>query len=297
MENNILFEIQNLECQYKSNPRPILEIESLKINKGEITFFIGTSGSGKSTILEAMGLMNDPIKFSKESIFNFYPINGENNYNYFDLWKNKTVISKIRRNHFSFIFQSNNLFNSLNGHQNVILPYLLRGKTKQEALRECNNILNDILSDLNLSEKEIENINISEISGGQKQRLAFARGIITQYDVLFADEPTGNLDWYNARYIMRKLINRKNPDSSVIIVSHDISLATEFADKIVFIERNETKVNGGKIFSYGKINKSGIFRKQEEKWINGDNQEMENNNLKDYLKNKFIPKENSENKE
>ena len=288
--SNILFEIKNLECQYKSNPRPILEIDSLDIKKGEITFFIGTSGSGKSTILEAMGLMNDPIKQSKDSIFKFHPINNSNSYNYFDLWKNKKEISKIRRNHFSFIFQSNNLFNSLNGHQNVILPYLLRGKNKFEALKECNDILNDILSDLNLSKKEIENINISEISGGQKQRLAFARGIITKYDVLFADEPTGNLDWYNARYIMNKLINRKNTESSVIIVSHDISLATEYADKIVFIERHETKIDENKIFSYGKINKYGIFEKRNKSWISGDNEKMENEKLKDYLKNKFKPK-------
>ena len=80
--------------------------------------------------------------------------------------------------------------------------------------------------------------------------------------MLFADEPTGNLDWYNARYIMNKLINRKNTESSVIIVSHDISLATEYADKIVFIERHETKIDENKIFSYGKINKYGIFEKE-----------------------------------
>ena len=96
------------------------------------------------------------------------------------------------------------------------------------------------------------------MSGGQRQRLAFIRAIITKYSILFADEPTGNLDWLNARILMDFLLKElKDNKSSAIIVSHDIDLAIEYADKIVYIEKKKTVIKKENLndedFFFGRI--------------------------------------------
>ena len=100
MKKKLAFEIKNLKCKYEKSPRPVLEIDSLEIEKESITFLIGTSGSGKSTILESMGLMNNTL-INNDSILNFYATdeNGNNKViNYFELWKkDEKEISRHRK--------------------------------------------------------------------------------------------------------------------------------------------------------------------------------------------------------
>jgi len=284
--SNILFEIEKINCSYKNSKRAVLEIDELIINKNEVVFIIGPSGVGKSTILETLGLMNDTGNSTQNSKFNFFPKSLAIDMR--RIWKRKEKeISEMRRLFFSFIFQSDNLFSSLTGYQNIIASSLIEGQDSNSAKREAYNALNDILKDLN--SKDQENFSITEMSGGQKQRVSFARAIISNYQVLFADEPTGNLDWYNAELLMNYLVKslKESRDSSAIIVSHDIKLALDFADKIIYIDKYSEKINNEE-FYYGKITKDSVYIKSKEngEW-NSSKQLYSREELEEKIKMRF----------
>lgn len=284
--SDILFEIEKINCSYKTSKRAVLEIEELIINKNEVVFIIGPSGVGKSTILETLGLMNNTIHSTSSSKFNFCP----NNFS-IDMrciWEKKErELSEMRRHFFSFIFQSDNLFSSLTGYQNIIASSLIEGTESDLARSNAKIVLEDILKDLN--SKDQEDFSITEMSGGQKQRISFARAITSNYQILFADEPTGNLDWYNAELLMEYLTKSlaKSSGSSAIIVTHDIKLALDFADKIIYIDKYSEEINKEEFF-YGKISKDSVFIKSKE---NGDwssnKQSFSREKLEEEIKMKF----------
>ena len=284
--SDMLFEIEKINCSYKTSKRAVLEIEELIINKNEVVFIIGPSGVGKSTILETLGLMNDTINSTSSSKFNFYPKKFPIDMR--KIWnKKERELSEMRRLFFSFIFQSDNLFSSLTGYQNIIASSLIEGTESNSAKQQAYIVLNDILEDLN--SKDQENFSITEMSGGQKQRISFARAIISNYQVLFADEPTGNLDWYNAELLMDYLIKslEKKDGSSAVIVSHDINLALDFADKIIYIDKYSEEKNKEE-FYYGKISKDSVFIKCKEngEW-NSSKQSYTREKLEKEIKMKF----------
>jgi len=108
---------------------------------------------------------------------------------------------------------------------------------------------------------------ITQLSGGQRQRLAFVRAIASKFSVLFADEPTGNLDAGTADTLMKLLVNYvKNNNSTSIIVSHDIDLAVKHADKIVYIEKSTIKENDS--MKMGLISNNSIYLKSDSSWFN-----------------------------
>jgi len=260
--SDVLFEIEKINCSYTTSKRAVLEIDELVINKNEVVFIIGPSGVGKSTILETLGLMNNTINSTSTSKFNFYP--NDFSIDMRRIWEKKErELSEMRRLFFSFIFQSDNLFSSLTGYQNIIASSLIEGKESNLAKQQAYIVLNDILEDLN--SKDQEDFNITEMSGGQKQRVSFARAIISNYQVLFADEPTGNLDWYNAELLMDYLIKslEKKDGSSAVIVSHDIKLALDFADKIIYIDKYSEGEKKEKVY-YGVISNDSVFIKSKE---------------------------------
>ena len=106
------------------------------------------------------------------------------------------------------------------------------------------------------------------MSGGQRQRLSFARAIIADFKVLFADEPTGNLDWFNSVKLLEYLKKKIPKNGAGIIVSHDIELSLKFADKIVIIDK-KTETIANTNFSYGRIDSSTIFIRDKSNWTNG----------------------------
>ena len=285
-----MYKLKNIDCKYLTSKRAVLEIEELEINKNEVVFFVGPSGVGKSTILETLGLMNDTIdKESKrfsESKFNFC-IDGTT-IDMKHIWEEKeSTLSDIRNDFFSFIFQENNLFQSLSGMQNAIASSLIKGKSSVDAYNDAIQVRDEILSDINLDEKT-QDFSINGISGGQKQRLSFIRAIITKYNVLFADEPTGNLDWLNAEILMKDLIKNMNENSSAIIVSHDIDLALQFADKIVYLEK-KMEIIDDKTYFYGKIDKDTVFYntdKENKLWRNGE-ETFSRKELKNLIRDRF----------
>jgi ABC-type lipoprotein export system ATPase subunit len=277
----MIYNIKNLSCAYSTSVRPVLEIEQLQIEKAERVFFIGPSGVGKSTILESLGLMNNTIQENSNSVFDFL---GES---FIDIWdKGEAELKKKRNENFSFIFQSNNLFGSMTGYQNIISGAIINGKHEISSLkRKAAILVGELLSDLNI--KSGEDFNIIEMSGGQKQRVAFARAIIADKNILFADEPTGNLDWYNAEKLMMYLDEKLGSDKTAIIVTHDIELALKFATKIVLIDKKCELINGEENY-YGIINTNSIYSKKDNTWTNAS-EDKTLSKVRSEILNNFIP--------
>lgn len=246
-----LYKIQNLECAYK-NSNTVLKIDELIIPSKKITVLLGVSGSGKSTILETLGLMNNTIKSGNIS---FHPNNGAGNIELKSVWSQKTEhLSQIRNNYFSFIFQNTNLMPNFTALENVCITQMIQGKTYAEAMDRANSMMKKVGLSMIDSNKKVQ-----ELSGGQQQRLAFVRAITPNFSVLFGDEPTGNLDELNSSELMKIIRDEiKHEDKSAIIVSHNINLAIEYADCIIVIDKPDGK-------EYGEITSKSVFLKDEHK--------------------------------
>ena len=259
----LIYSIHNMRCAYNLN-QIVLHIEQLDIPKGKVVFFVGPSGVGKSTILETLGLMNrtivsvDQFKYRDRDLSHAFD------------WDD-AQLSNIRNEEFSFVFQQNNLMPNFSAQENIITAALFQGEAKHSASKRTI----DVLRKLDLP---IEDRPINQYSGGQQQRIAFARAILPKFTVLFGDEPTGNLDKISADNLMHTLVSTiHETESTAIIVSHDISLSIKYADMIVQIKKETANGQG----SYGRVSASSIFVKDGEIWGNQNNHytniEMENN--------------------
>jgi ABC-type lipoprotein export system ATPase subunit len=287
-KSNNIFEISNLKCKYKTNPYAVLEIKNLNIEKGAKVFFIGLSGVGKSTVLETLGIMNNTIHEPKENNTVFsYNNDAEEHENIVELWTKKDKrIARFRRKKLSFIFQNTNLFDSIKALDNISLAPTLQGFKRKDAVKNTVKIIRDLF-------KEEENLNekqISEISGGQKQRIAFARAIASEYKVIFADEPTGNLDFFNANVVMKRLFKEfDNNNKTAIFVTHDIGLAINYATKIVVIKRRFR--DGNKRKPYGFIDNSCLFDKNGVNGWKNLNEKIVNGSIENKLRESLISTE------
>ena len=250
------FEIENLKCSYDQK-KVVLEIEKLEIPKGKVVFIVGQSGYGKSTILETLGLMNNTVVVDvshcglepQSPKFVFKPTETES-INCIEIWKQSNdKLSEIRKKHFSFIFQQTNLMKNFSIFQNSIIPKLIKGGNKryEYVLKQVD--LEQILNE----NKEI----VDELSGGQQQRLAFVRAILPDFQIIFGDEPTGNLDPENADNLMKIIadeIRSSNGVKTAIIVSHSPELYNKYADIMITIHKKERE-NGD---TYGVINSESV---------------------------------------
>lgn len=187
------------------------------INKGEFCSIVGTSGSGKSTLLNMLAGLEKP---SKGQII----IGGEH------IEKmNENQLVKFRREHVGFIFQSFNLLPTMNAVENVALPLTFRGIPKKIRLAKAAKMLNLV----GLSKQKLHKP--TQMSGGQQQRVGVARALVVQPEIIFADEPTGNLDSNTSAEVMelmKKIVRDQN--LTLIMVTHDNHLAG-FADRIFHI--------------------------------------------------------------
>jgi putative ABC transport system ATP-binding protein len=250
-----LFEIDNLKCKY-SGTKTVLHVRDLIIERGKITAILGLSGIGKSTMLETLGLMNKTLP--RESKVLFYPEDCSDPLNYATLWyeKNEKIRSRVRKEHFSFIFQESNLMYNFTALDNIYITLLLQNETKENASALVRKYIRDMELDLKISDSTM----IYNLSGGERQRLSFIRAIAKDFTVLFGDEPTGNLDLLNATRVLRNLsLVLKSKGKSAIIVTHDIKLSVEHADDIILIEERNEKSNGT-IYSYGYISGNNVYK-------------------------------------
>jgi ABC-type lipoprotein export system ATPase subunit len=277
-----IFEIENLRCSYHNSDKVVLQIDKLVIPEKKIVAILGLSGVGKSTLLESLGLMNNTLRVSPDTKFNFYP---EENTTLLlhDIWKRKDKeISYIRNRYFSFIFQDTNLMPNFSIYENICLTLMLQGNSR----RESEIITNEYLEKIGLGEVEKDQ-KVFELSGGQRQRVAFIRAIAPDFKVIFGDEPTGNLDKITSRILMQ-LLNKsiKDKERTAILVSHDVELCLDFSDQIVVINRHIQDHNG-KSHSFGVINEDMVFFKDDDKsgkWASSVTGTIENNELFEYIK-------------
>lgn len=212
--------ILKIECLTKKYGREENEVVALNnvtitIGGGEFVSIVGPSGSGKSTLLHLLSGIDRP---TKGKVFV-----GEK-----DLYAlDEKELSTFRRRRFGFIFQQFNLIPILTAEENIIMPVLLdRKQPDKEYLKELSDILGikDRLTHLP-----------HELSGGQQQRVAIARALIAKPDIIFADEPTGNLDSKNGSEVMKFLISTsKLFGKTLIVITHDDRIAC-LADKQISI--------------------------------------------------------------
>ena len=195
---------------------PALRGASLSVKKGEVLAVMGPSGSGKSTLLHCLaGIL--------------VPDSGEV---YFDGQRLDTMRegerSRLRRDRFGFVFQFGQLVSELTAEENVALPLLLGGTHRQEALRAARSWFE------RLDLEGMERHRTGEMSGGQSQRVALARGLVADPEVLFADEPTGSLDSLNGELVMGLLTRAaREQGSTVILVTHEPRVAAYAGREVI----------------------------------------------------------------
>ena len=215
-----LIEAKDVVKKYKVGSEIITALNgiNLSIEKGEFVAILGTSGCGKSTLLNMLSGLERPTK--GDIIVNGVRINKVNEKN----------MSRFRAREMGFIFQQYNLIPSLTALENVMLPLTIQGVSKKTRIKRAR----DILLKLGLG-KRLHN-KPSQMSGGQQQRVSIARSLVSNPKIIFADEPTGNLDSATSKEVMKlmqKVVREKQ--QTLIMVTHDNELAA-FADRIFHIK-------------------------------------------------------------
>ncbi|MEC3791699.1 ABC transporter ATP-binding protein [Clostridioides difficile] len=203
--NSLAVEAKNIIKEYKigNTTTRVLKEVSLQVMKGEFVSIMGQSGSGKSTLLYILGGLDTP---TSGKVY----MNGADISHF-----NDEKMSIIRRRNIGFVFQFYNLIQNLNVEENIMLTLLLDGKN----LKDYKNQLDEILDIVGLTDRRKHTPR--ELSGGQQQRVAIARALIGKPEILFADEPTGNLDSKTGIEII-DLLNKINRDNgqTIIMVTH-----------------------------------------------------------------------------
>ncbi len=188
-----------------------------EIYKGEFCSIVGTSGSGKSTLLNMLAGLEKPTKGE-------IVIAGEHIEK-----KNENQLVRFRREHIGFIFQSFNLMATMTALENVALPLTFQGVQKERRLKKAGELLDLV------GLKKYKKHRPTQMSGGQQQRVGVARALVVNPEIIFADEPTGNLDSNTSEEVMRlmqKVVREQN--QTLVMVTHDNHLAS-FADRIFHI--------------------------------------------------------------
>lgn len=216
-----MLEAKNIHKVYNNGVREfrVLKGVDLSIEKGEFLAIVGPSGAGKSTLLHILGGLDNPTEgkviFEQEDIYAL----------------GDCALSKVRNERIGFVFQFYHLLSEFTVLENVLMPGLIADSRQEERLKE---IALELLIQAGLSERL--KFFPSELSGGEKQRVAIVRGLINKPGLLLCDEPTGNLDSKTGDEII-SLIKRINLENqmSVVLVTHNIEL-TKAADKIYHLK-------------------------------------------------------------
>jgi lipoprotein-releasing system ATP-binding protein len=193
----------------KFNDLEILKGVDLEIKQGEIVSIVGSSGAGKTTLLTILGTLDRPSS-------------GEVTINNVDVFKlNDNKLAAFRNQHIGFVFQFHQLLPEFNAIENICIPALIAKKSKKESEMRAH----ELLELFNLKDRTTHKP--AELSGGEQQRVAVARALINNPKVIFADEPSGNLDSKNAEELHRLFFKlRDDFNQTYVIVTHNNDLAT-----------------------------------------------------------------------
>ena len=225
--NKEIIKLSKISKKFVSSNKNIIVLKNvnLKINKGELVSLSGPSGSGKSTLLHIMALLDQPtsgeIFFKKKSFT-------KSNDNEKDL---------VRKKGISIIYQQNNLLNDFTALENVLIPLVNNGFSLKEATKKANKTL----SLVNLSKRL--NHFPSELSGGEQQRVAVARALITEPDLILADEPTGSLDRKTANEIFSLFLKLKSKNRAILYATHNRELSNRADYKLSILDGNIIRTN------------------------------------------------------
>jgi len=210
----------------------VLKGVDLHIKKGEIVSIVGASGAGKTTLLQILGTLDKPsptitggtIENEKNSIS--LTINGE------DILKmNDKSLSKFRNLNLGFIFQFHQLLPEFTALENVCIPAFIANKPKAETEKEAKKLLEYLGLSHRIDHKP------NELSGGEQQRVAVARALINKPDVIFADEPSGNLDTHSAENLHQLFFQLRDEfGQTFVIVTHNEELANMADRKLVMVD-------------------------------------------------------------
>jgi len=201
---------------------------NLKVKHGDLIALVGQSGSGKSSLLHLLALLDEPTKGK-------ILINGKETKILTDIQKDE-----IRRKNISIIFQENNLLTDFTALENVMMPLLIKGDNKNNIFTKAQKILKD-LKILNRA-----NHFPSELSGGEQQRVAIARALIAETNLILADEPTGNLDFQTSKEIFSLFLKLKKLKKTIIFATHNRELANRADYKLFISNGNIKRVNARK---------------------------------------------------
>ena len=194
----------------------ILSDIDLNVHSGETISVVGASGSGKSTLLHVISSLDKPdsgeIKLDGDLLSKL----------------SESQLCKIRLNKVGFIYQFHHLINELNVEENISLPLRISNMSKPDIEKKIDKIIDQI------GMKKRKNFQIDKLSGGERQRVAIARAIVHNPKIIFADEPTGNLDKNNAKNIFSLLNDLVNYNkSSLVMATHDLEIASLLSRSLI----------------------------------------------------------------
>ncbi len=200
----------------------VLKGVDLHIEKGEIVSIVGASGAGKTTLLQILGTLDKPATTAASSL----QINGE------DILKMKDkTLSKFRNEHLGFIFQFHQLLPEFTALENVCIPAFIGGKEKKTTEIEAKRLLDYLGLSHRINHKP------NELSGGEQQRVAVARALINKPAVIFADEPSGNLDTASAENLHHLFFQLRDEfGQTFVIVTHNEELANMADRKLIMVD-------------------------------------------------------------
>jgi lipoprotein-releasing system ATP-binding protein len=222
-----MIKLENLSKTFfkDSNRIEVLRDLNLEIKKGDSLAILGVSGAGKSTLIHILGTLDHP---TQGRLF----INGINVFE----WEEKKI-ANFRNSTIGFIFQLNNLLPEFTALENTVMPALISGMNKKQALEKANYLLSEVGLGHRVKHKP------GELSGGEQQRVAIARSLIMDPEILLADEPTGNLDTETGKKIEDILVNlNEKKNITLIVVTHNKMLAERMSGRI--------GLRDGKIYDY-----------------------------------------------
>ena len=226
--SKLLIEIKKLQKQFENNNSiiKVLNNINLKLESGKVIALVGPSGSGKSTFLHLLALLDKPTKGK-------IIISGNSISNLSEDKKNQII-----RDYVSIIFQNNNLLSDFTALENVAIPLIIRNKSYEFAIKKAEKFLKEV----NLSHRL--NHFPSDLSGGEQQRVAIARTLISETKIILADEPTGNLDYKNSQEVFSYFLKLKEKNKIILIATHNRELAKKADYTLSLNNGNIKRVNG-----------------------------------------------------
>ena len=214
-----MIELVNIRKTYygKGIETNVLKGVNLTVNSGEFVCIYGSSGSGKSTLLNIIGLLDQASE--GEYLLDGVDINQ---------LKDKQKAA-IRNQRIGFVFQAYHLIQEMNVLENIVVPLGYAGISKKERIKRAQELLNEFHMEY------LKSKHVSQLSGGEQQRISIMRALSNNPRILLADEPTGNLDSENSKKVMEILNHLNKKGMTIIMVTHDLSLA-EYGSRIIHIE-------------------------------------------------------------